>query len=114
MFSTRKNKNMIEEILSRVKKGEDLEKVLRSYGWQTFEALVAWIFQQHGYNTEVHKRFKTKKTYEIDVYAEKINKCFLVECKKWRGKTASPSKLEKAAKYHEEKVKVSNHKRKTT
>jgi len=97
---------MLNEILERIKESKDLEEVLRSYGWQTFEAFVAWIFEQHGYRTELHKRIKAEHRYEIDVYAEKGSTCFLIECKKWRGKSSPPSQLKKAALKHKERVEV--------
>ena len=91
---------MIEEVLSRLKKGEDLEEILKSCGWQTFEQLVAYIFEENGFETKIHYRFKTDKRYEIDVLARKSNICFLVECKKWRGKTANNSRILKAVEKH--------------
>ena len=95
----------IEEIISRIKKGEDINSILREYRWQTFENLVAYIFEQHGFTAKIHYRFKTKRKYEIDVLATKGGRCILVECKKWRGKTASASKILKAVEKQMERAK---------
>ena len=96
---------MLQEILQRIASGEDLYSVLKSYGWRTFEELVSYILESNNFKTKLHFRFKTNRRYEIDVLAEKNKKCLLVECKKWKGKTASPSKIEKAVETHQERIK---------
>jgi len=98
---------LVDEILARIKNKEDLEQILKEYNWQTFEEFVAWIFQQFNYQTKIHTRFKYEgKIYEIDVLAEKRNKCFLVECKRWTGKSFAPSRILNAAKKHAQKIKA--------
>ena len=98
------NSDKLEEILKEVYKSKNIEEVLKKYGWQDFESFVSWIFEQHDFETKIHYRFKTDKRYEIDVLAKKYSKFLLVECKRWRGKTATRSKITKAVEYHKKKL----------
>ncbi len=94
----------LEGVLERLRKGEDLERVLKGEKWQTLEELVAFIFREHGFKTKIHYRFsKDGKRYEIDVVAEGYGKLFLVECKKVR-KGFSEGYLKRIVKTHKEKV----------
>ena len=48
---------VLEQVLDSLRKGKDLEEVLRDSKWQTFEELVAHVLEQHSYKTRLHFRF---------------------------------------------------------
>lgn len=93
----------VEMVHERIEKGEELEKILKKEKWQSFEKFVAWIFEIHGYDTQLHLRLKSKR--EIDVLAEKEAIAFAVECKKWSGKSQYVARLKEVARIHKEKCK---------
>ncbi len=96
----------LEEVLERIRKGEDLTVVLKDSEWQTFEKLVSFIFENHDFQTKVHFRFsRNGRRYEIDVLAERYGKKILVECKKVR-KGFTEGFIEKVVEQHEEKVRM--------
>ena len=99
----------ILKILVRLRKGEDIEKVFKNEKWQTFEEFVAWIFEQHGFETKIHFRFKRKVYREIDILAVRGDITIAVECKKWKGKSCVPSKIKKVSEIHKEKCKSFSH-----
>ena len=81
----------------------DLEKISSTVKWQYFEKLVAFIFQENGFDAQqniivkdgLHKR-------QFDVIAKKYSVTYLVECKKWKGKQRIAS-LKPAVKKHLER-----------
>ena len=95
----------MQEILEELGKCKDIEKVLKQKSWQTFEQFVAWVFEQHDFATKLHVRFGKAPLMEIDVLAEKGAYVIAVECKRWKGKSQTPSKLLEAAAAHEKKCK---------
>lgn len=88
-----------------IKTIEDLESVSRDAIWQNFERLVAFIFEENNFQVKVNtvKSFN-KKRRQYDVIAEKNNRVFLVECKKWSGNRYRLSALKAAIKKHKERV----------
>ena len=84
---------------------KDLEKIAEEVKWQYFEKLVEFIFKENDYDTEHNKVVvfdKTKRQY--DLIAKKLNKKFIVECKKH--KYIPPGKLTKQVEKHEERAKM--------
>ncbi len=92
----------IETVLEEIGKGGDLERVFRTKSWQSFEEFVSWIFEKHDFATRLRFRFGEEKR-EIDVLATRGEIIIAAECKKWRGRSFSPSRLRQVAKVHEEK-----------
>lgn len=89
----------LEEIESRINKGEEIESILSKINWQEFETFVASIFQLHDFRTIENFRFKTKNRYEIDVVAIKNGVIVCVDCKQWgRGRCKSSAISEAAIK----------------
>ena len=93
------------KIKERLLKGEELEEILKSYDWKFFEDFVAEIFLANGFKVKKRFVFKTNKKFEIDVFAEKDEIVFCVECKKWKRGRYKKYALKKAAKKLEEKCK---------
>lgn len=82
-----------------IKSVSELESLSQKVKWQYFEKLVAFIFEQNGFETKqnvVVVKGKTKR--QFDVIAVRYNKTYLVECKKWRRNISGA--LKKAAKEH--------------
>ncbi len=75
---------------------EELEEFLKQTGWQSFEKLVAGVYEENGYETKVNTVItENGKKHQIDVIATGFGKKIVVECKKWNNNNAS--KLEKEA-----------------
>ena len=73
-----------------IKDIEDLQSISSAMKWQYFEKLVAFIFEQNGFDVRqnvVVKGFGTKR--QFDVIAKHYDVTWLVECKKWKGKQRS-------------------------
>lgn len=86
-----------------IKTINDLDLISSSVKWQYFEKLVAFIFEQNGYDVEAGVVIKTGNgKRQFDVIARKYDNIFAVECKKWRSKE-SVSALESAVKKHLER-----------
>ena len=62
---------------------QDVEELLSKFDWKDFEAAVAEIFEQNGFDTENNVRFSKERRYEIDVVARKLGDTFCVDCKHW-------------------------------
>lgn len=45
---------------------------------------MARIFEENGFKVRRNFKFRGREMHEIDVFAEKGDDIFLVECKKWR------------------------------
>jgi len=97
--------NMIdlEEIKKRILKGEEIENILKDFGWRDFEDFVAEIFSLNNFITKRRVRFKTSKRYEIDIVAEKDNFVLCIDCKKWRRGRYKEYGLKKAAEKQKER-----------
>ncbi|MBI3190150.1 restriction endonuclease [archaeon] len=90
-----------------IKSISDLESISYQVKWQYFEKLVAWIFDQNGFCAEqnVVVKFGGQKR-QFDVIAEKYDKIFLVECKKWKSSKQKLSALKSAVKKHAERCEM--------
>jgi len=89
----------IDEVQEKVRKGVEIESILKEINWQEFETFVAKIFQQNDFLTVENFRFKTKRRYEIDIVAIRNNTIFCVDCKQWgRGRYKSSAIFESAKK----------------
>ena len=87
-----------------IKSIEDLQKVSERVVWQNFERLAAFIFEENNFQVETGKvKTFNKKRRQYDVIAQKGNKTFLVECKKWAGNRYRLSALLTAVKQHKER-----------
>ena len=75
-------------MLFPIKSASDLEKISASAKWQYFEKLVAFIFDQNGYEARQN------------VIAKGAGKTFLVECKKWKSRKEMASALKSAVRKH--------------
>ena len=86
-----------------IKSISELESLSHSAKWQYFEKLVAFIFEQNGYDVEAGVVIKTGNgKRQFDVIARKYGKIFAVECKKWRNKERVAA-LNSAVKKHLER-----------
>ena len=81
---------------------EDLQKLSQEVKWQYFEKLVGWVFEQNDFSVKVNYVSKNPKR-QYDVLAEKFNKIFLVDCKKWKGKRYKSTQLKYAVEKHIER-----------
>jgi hypothetical protein len=83
---------------------KDLEKLSHAVKWQYFEKLVAWIFEQNDFDVKQGVVISTSAgRRQFDMIAKKYGTTWLVECKKWRGKTEKASALKSAVKKHLER-----------
>ncbi len=73
----------LEKIRKQIKSGRSIEDVLKKVDWKDFEKTVGEIFSQHNFKVKRNLRFKTKKRYEIDIFASKRNFAICVDCKQW-------------------------------
>jgi hypothetical protein len=66
-----------------IKSVGDLERISYQTKWQYFEKLVAFIFEENGFDVQqnVVKKFSDTKR-QFDVIAEKFDVIYLAECKK--------------------------------
>ena len=81
---------------------EDLQTLSKQVKWQYFEKLVGWIFEQNGFSVKVNFVSKNPRR-QYDVVAEKFNKIFIVDCKKWKGNRYKATQLKYAIKKHLER-----------
>jgi Holliday junction resolvase len=87
-----------------IKTIEDLQKVSKEVVWQNFERLAAFIFEKNDFQIKTNiVKTSNKKRRQYDVIAEKKDKTFLIECKKWAGNRTRLSALRAAAKKHIER-----------
>lgn len=87
-----------------IKSIDDLQEVSEEVVWQSFERLVAFIFQENGYQVEIGKvKTQNKKRRQYDVIAKKADITFLVECKKWAGNRYRLAAIIEAVKRHKER-----------
>lgn len=87
-----------------IKSVSDLEKISASAKWQYFEKLVAFIFDQNGFDARqnvIAKNSETKR--QFDVIAKDAGRTFLVECKKWKSRKEIASALKAAVRKHLER-----------
>ncbi|MBR9679404.1 MAG: restriction endonuclease [Nanoarchaeota archaeon] len=87
----------------RITNENELEEFLKKTGWQSFEKLVANIFEEHGYSTKINTVLKNT---QIDVIAKKYGKKIVIECKKW--KTNNSTKIKKETTKQKRRVELIN------
>ena len=89
---------------SEIKSSADLERISKGGRWQNFEQLAAFIFEENGFKAKVNvvKMFG-KKRRQYDVLAEKGNKLYAVDCKRWSGSRYRLSAIKTAVKKHKER-----------
>ncbi|MCX6815769.1 MAG: restriction endonuclease [Candidatus Aenigmarchaeota archaeon] len=82
----------------------DLEKLSHAVKWQYFEKLTAFIFEKNDFEAEQNTVIKTGSSKrQFDVIAKKYGTTWLVECKKWKGRTEKTATLKSAVKKHMER-----------
>jgi hypothetical protein len=90
-----------------IKSISDLESISSSAKWQYFEKLVAFVFNENGFDAKVGLVFRTGfGKRQIDVIARGRGLVFLIECKKWRSKDERASALKSAAAKHIERCSI--------
>jgi hypothetical protein len=95
----------LEEIEQRIRKGEEIEKIVEEIDWKEFEELVMSILEEHDFQAYHNFRFKTDKLYEIDVLGVKRNLILGIDCKRWNKGRYKKSGLKNAVKAQKERVK---------
>ena len=82
----------------------ELESLSQKVRWQYFEKLVAFIFEQNGFDTTQNVVVvKGKPRRQFDVIASSFGKTYVIECKKWRSRKSIESAIKTAAKQHKER-----------
>ena len=74
----------LEIAVRAIRAGADFERVSRSLGWLEFEEMVAYTFEENGY--EVRRRFRFQaegRRWETDVLAVRRPLVVCAECKHW-------------------------------
>ena len=86
-----------------IKSISDLETLSKQVCWQYFEKLVAFIFQENGFDVKQNVIVKDGlRKRQFDVIAKRYGITYLVECKKWKSKQRVMS-LKPAVKKHLER-----------
>lgn len=87
-----------------VNAGAGVERVSRALGWQEFEDISAYIFEENGFSVRRRFRFKAQgRRMEIDIVACRSPHIVCAECKRWsRGLIGSAAR--RAVEAHVEKV----------
>jgi hypothetical protein len=91
---------------------DELNTITKRMKWQYFEKLVAFIFEKNDFSVRqnVVMKFPEGKR-QFDVIAERFDKIFLVECKKWSGRHGI-SAIIKAVEEHMERCRLFSKKEK--
>ncbi len=90
-----------------IKSVADLEKLSNSVKWQYFEKLVAFIFEQNGFETKQNVIVKDGfQKRQFDVIAKRYGSTYLVECKKWKSRKQKTGALKSAVKKHLERCRL--------
>jgi Holliday junction resolvase len=86
--------------------GTDFERVSRSLGWLEFEEMVAYTFEENGYDVSRRFRFQAEgRRWEIDVLAIRGPLVVCAECKHWVSGLGNMT-ARRIVEAHLEKVKV--------
>lgn len=84
---------------------DDLKTVSEEVVWQHFERLAAYIFEKNEFATKVNTVKTLNRTRrQYDVIAQRRDRTFLVECKKWAGSRYRLSALKRAVLQHKERT----------
>ena len=74
----------LEIAVRAIRAGADFERVSRSLGWLEFEEMVAYTFEENGYDVSRRFRFQAEgRRWEIDVLAVRRPLVVCAECKHW-------------------------------
>ena len=86
--------------------GADFERVSRSLGWLEFEEMVAYTFEENGYDVSRRFRFQAEgRRWEIDVLAVRRPLVVCAECKHWASGLGNMT-ARRIVETHLEKVRV--------
>ncbi len=96
----------LEIAVRAITAGADFERVSRSLGWLEFEEMVAYTFEENGYNVSRRFRFQAEgRRWEIDVLAVRRSLVVCAECKHWASGLGNMT-ARRIVEVHLEKVKV--------
>lgn len=88
--------------LREIRNVDELYALSRGVKWQFFERLVAFVFEENGFDVKQNKVIVFgKKKRQYDVIARHYNIIILVECKKWAYKHKRYTLLKAAEKQKE-------------
>jgi Holliday junction resolvase-like predicted endonuclease len=92
--------------LKKIKNSDEkeIEERIKKYSWKDFEKIVADVFITNDFWVKRNLVFKTKRRYEIDIIAKRLNVMFCVDCKSWNRGRYKRSGLAKAAILQEERI----------
>jgi len=87
-----------------IKTIKDLEHISSEARWQYFEKLVAFIFEENGFDAKQNILIKNESfKRQFDVIAKRYGVTYLVECKKWKSRHEKASALRSAVTKHLER-----------
>ena len=96
----------LEIAVRAITAGADFERVSRSLGWLEFEEMVAYTFEENGYDVNRRFRFQAEgRRWEIDVLAVRRSLVVCAECKHWASGLGNMT-ARRIVETHLEKVKV--------
>jgi hypothetical protein len=96
----------LEIAVRAIKAGADFERVCRSLGWLEFEEMVAYTFEENGYDVSRRFRFQAEgRRWEIDVLAVRGPLVVCAECKHWASGLGNMT-ARRIVETHLEKVRV--------
>jgi len=96
----------LEIAVRAITAGADFERVSRSLGWLEFEEMVAYTFEENGYDVSRRFRFQAEgRRWEIDVLAVRRSLVVCAECKHWASGLGNMT-ARRIVEVHLEKVKV--------
>jgi Holliday junction resolvase-like predicted endonuclease len=94
----------LTQIEQRIKRGEEIEKIIEKIDWKEFEEFVLRILEEHDFKSFHNFRFKTETLHEIDILATKENLALAVDCKQWDKGRYKKSGLKNAVLTQKERV----------
>ncbi len=96
----------IQQLENLLKKGANIEEILKDHAWQEFEEIVSQILSEHGFDVQRNVRFTlNKKRHEIDIIAARFDELLCIDCKKWSMRPGKTTALKEAAKKQIERAK---------
>ena len=96
----------LEIAVRAITAGADFERVSRSLGWLEFEEMVAYTFEENGYDVNRRFRFQAEgRRWEIDVLAVRKPLVVCAECKHWASGLGNMT-ARRIVETHLEKVRV--------
>jgi hypothetical protein len=87
-----------------IKNVSELEQLSATVRWQYFEKLVAFIFEENGFDSKQNVIVKEPPhKRQFDVIAKRYSLTYLVECKKWKSRREKTAALKSAVAKHLER-----------